>query len=70
MESEWITARETARRLEVHWTNVAKVIEAGEIRVRQLPGMLPRYNAADVARVAAESIIDPSKQADSRAVPA
>jgi hypothetical protein len=53
----WIRAKEAARRLEVSRPMFRNIAEAAGIRVRQCPGeAYPRYNADDVARVAAESV--------------
>jgi hypothetical protein len=56
MEAEWITLRETARRLGIMPTTAYRVIPAAGIRKRVLPGTFPKYNAADVARVAAQAV--------------
>jgi hypothetical protein len=52
----WISKSDAARRIGVDVRVIAKMIEAGCLTVRELPGTRPRVLLADVERVAANSI--------------
>lgn len=59
-DRDWITRAEFARRLGIHQRQVAKVVEAGGVRVKALPGLMPRYRSEDVDRIAAGAVKEPS----------
>lgn len=58
---EWVSRAEAARRLGIHTKMVGKVVEAGGVRVRELPGIAPRYHAGDLARLSAEAVKGPAR---------
>lgn len=74
-EDEWISARQVAQRLHIGGPSVVRVCTAGGVRTRTLPGLdrrfnSPRYNGADVARLATSTIRLPEPPDDRQAVSA
>jgi hypothetical protein len=55
-EAQYITAREASRRLGVHYNTIMRVLVAGGVRKRVLPGTKPKWNAVDVAALLEASI--------------
>jgi hypothetical protein len=51
----WVSQHQCARVFGCSQKSVPKVAAAARIRMRQLPGMHPRYNLEDVLRVAREA---------------
>jgi excisionase family DNA binding protein len=56
LDTQYITAREAARRLGVHYNTVARVLVAGGVRRRDLPGTKPRWSAEDVEALRRASV--------------
>jgi hypothetical protein len=52
----WIPARDFAKILGISIDSVRKVAKAGDVRIRQIPGMSPRYNREDVIRIEREAV--------------
>jgi hypothetical protein len=63
---EWISLREGARRLGIDKMSFYRVIDAGVIRCRQIPGLQPRYSARDVQAVADRAVTLKSRDASGR----
>jgi hypothetical protein len=59
---EWISLRESARRLSIDPMSFYRVLAEGEIRIRRLPGLQPRYSAADVEAVGRKYITSGSSR--------
>lgn len=53
---DWITAAVAAKMLGINHVTFPKVAASGEIRVKRLPGLQPRYCLADVERLAASCV--------------
>jgi len=53
----WISPGEVARRLEVPITTVRQMMRSQAVTCRRLPNARPTILAADVERIAAQSII-------------
>jgi excisionase family DNA binding protein len=54
--AQYITAREAARRLGIHYNTSKRVLIAGGVRRKELPGTKPRWNATDVQALLEASI--------------
>ena len=55
-QNSWIKRPEAARRLGVSTKAIARMIDAGHLTTRHLPGTHPRVLLADVERIAQESV--------------
>jgi hypothetical protein len=49
---EWVTGRHAKAALGCHQAGLMRLVVIGQIRVRNDPGVPPRYHRGDVARVA------------------
>jgi hypothetical protein len=54
--NEYISRSCAGRRLGVDHRTVERIAIAGNVRRKLLPGQAPRYNRADIERIANESI--------------
>ncbi len=58
---DWVTLRNAARILDCGSMSVPRIVEAGKVRTRTLPGMVRiYYSRADLERLAAEAVSTPS----------
>ena len=55
-QSDWITVSEASRRLGVDRTVIDRLVEAGHLGVRRIPGALVRVQASDIDELLRESV--------------
>lgn len=61
MAGEYISLRELARRLGLSTSAAYRVLESTPIRRRELPGLPPKYAAADVAELVERSVVNSTR---------